>query len=67
VSSYDRCLPVTGCENMGEFDQLDEYIHAVDAKALAALTARLDIEARLQQVLQHAEERERKARMPDNG
>ena len=66
VSSYDRCLPVTGHENMGEFDQLDEYIHAADAEALAALTARLDVEARLQQVLQRAEELERKARIPDD-
>jgi hypothetical protein len=57
---------MTAHGNMGEFDQLDEYIYAADAEALVALTARLDVEARLQQVLQHAEQMEREAQIPDD-
>lgn len=63
---YDRDLPVTGRGNMGEFDQLDAYIHAADAEALAALTAGLDVEAHLQEILQRAESPEQKAQATDD-
>lgn len=64
MSPNDRDLPVTGHGNTGEFDQLDAYMDAADAEALAALTARLDVEARLRQVLQNAEQLEQKVRKP---
>ena len=51
---------------MGEFDQLDAYIHAADAEALAALTAGLDVEAHLQEILQRAESPEQKAQATDD-
>jgi hypothetical protein len=55
---------MTAHGNMGEFDQLDAYMHAADAEALAALAIRLDVEARLQQVLRDAEHPEQKAQEP---
>ncbi len=57
---------MTGHGNVGEFDQLDAYIHVADAEALAALTARLDVEARLQRVLRHVEQLEQEARLPED-
>jgi hypothetical protein len=51
---------------MDEFDQLDAYMHAADEEAIAALISRLDVEARLRQVLQHAWHLEREAQIEDD-
>ena len=66
MAPHDWGLPVTGHENTSEFDQLDAYMHAADEVALAALTARLDVEARLRRVLQHAWQLEREAQIDDD-
>jgi hypothetical protein len=58
---------MTGHANQDEFDQLDAYMCAADEEALAALTARIDVEARLRQVLQHAWQLEREAQIDDDG
>jgi hypothetical protein len=43
---------MTAHGNMSEFDQLDAYILRANEDALAALTERLAVEERLQQLLQ---------------
>lgn len=50
--------------NPGEFDELDAYVRAADAEALAALAARIDVERHLQQLLQDAGHPQQEAQEP---
>ncbi len=51
VTPRDQQQPMTAHGDMGEFDQLDVFMHAAHTEALEALAARIDVEERLRQLL----------------